>query len=380
MKLAIVRGKFLNAYEMQIFEPLVNSYVITAFGSLNPYQDTFTFPVVKLPSPMDIPSFPFKMQVLNRLFVDAHYLFDLERELRGYDIVHSAETYFYYTQQCLNAKKKGYVKKVVATVLENIPFNNEGIHGRRAFKMRAREQLDHIIALTNRTKEALLLEGADPAKITVIGHGINTKVFFPKKDWIKKIGDHKRKQVNILYVGRLEICKGVFELLYAIKQLVSNRKFKNYHIRARFIGSGSKMRDMLVMEKRLGIDSVISHEVLPYTKIPECYHWADLFIAPSKADTYWQEQYNTALLEAQASGLPIVTTLSGGIPENVGEAGVLVQPADIVSLTEGIEQLICNPKLRVTYARKARKRAETVHDVTIIARKLEHVYQRVLRM
>src|SRR5260221_12114416 len=182
MKVAIVRGKFLNRYEMQFFEPLAKKYDITAFSSLTPFHDKFTFPVIKLPSPMDLPEFPYKMPILNRLFVDAQYLFGLEHNLKGFDIVHTAETYYHYTRQALIAKKKGYVKKVIATVLENIPFNNEGIRGRKAFKARARAELDYIIALTKKTEVALLLEGADPKKITVLSHFIDTKVFYPTNE------------------------------------------------------------------------------------------------------------------------------------------------------------------------------------------------------
>ncbi|MBI5619983.1 glycosyltransferase, partial [Candidatus Gottesmanbacteria bacterium] len=208
-KVAIVRGKFLNRYEMQFFEPLVERFDITAFGSLTPYHDRFAFPVVKLPSPMDLPDFPYKMSVLNRLFVDAHYLWGLEEKLKGFDLVHTAETYFHYTQQCLNAKKKGYVKKVIATVLENIPYNNEGIWGRRSFKKRAREELDHIIALTQKTKDALLAEGTDPKKITVISHFVDTQRFKPINNRRMRTF---HKEVRILFVGRLEEYKGVFDI------------------------------------------------------------------------------------------------------------------------------------------------------------------------
>src|SRR3990172_767068 len=96
-KIAIVRGKFLNRYEMQFFEPLVRYFDITAFGSLTPFHDRYAFPVVKLASPMDLPDFPYKMPILNRLFTDAHYLLGLTERLQGFDLVHSAETYFYYT-------------------------------------------------------------------------------------------------------------------------------------------------------------------------------------------------------------------------------------------------------------------------------------------
>src|SRR3989344_5975033 len=177
---------------------------MTAFGSLTSYHDQFSFPVVKLPSPMDIPDFPYKMPILNRLFVDAHYLVGLENRLKGFDIVHTAETYFHYTQQCLNAKRKGYVKKVNATVLENIPFNNEGIWGRKNYKRRSREELDHIIALTNKTKEALLAEGADPQKITVISHFVDTKRFKPSKTELSRRNASGRRDFTILFSGRLE--------------------------------------------------------------------------------------------------------------------------------------------------------------------------------
>lgn len=379
MKVAIVRGKFLNAYEMQIFEPLAKKYDITAFGSLTSYHDTFSFPTVKLPSPMDVPDFPYKMPLLNRLFVDAHYLFELEDELKGFDIVHSAETYYHYTQQALNAKKKGYIKKVIATVLENIPFNNEGILGRRGFKKRAREELDHMIALTNRTKEALLLEGADPKKITVISHGINTKRFTPAHDLGRRIVNNDKKQITVLFVGRLETYKGVYEILYAAKALLSDKELKNYRVQWIFAGKGAEEQQMRIMEKRLGIEKFVKHIAVPYKKTPMLYRSADIFVAPSKSDMYWQEQYNTALLEAQASGLPIVTTYSGGISENVGNAAVLVQPADVLSLAMEIKQFLLHPKLRLEYARRARKRAETVHDARIIARQIGEVYKRVLK-
>ena len=100
MNIAVVRGKFLNKYEMQFFEPLLagrDGFTITAFGSRTSFHDQFAFPVVKLPSPMDLPDFPYKMPILNRLFTDAHYLFGLEKRLKGFDLVHTAETYFHYT-------------------------------------------------------------------------------------------------------------------------------------------------------------------------------------------------------------------------------------------------------------------------------------------
>lgn len=351
-KVAIVRGKFLNKYEMQMYESLVDRYDITAFGSLTSYHDQFTFPVVKLPSPMDLPDFPYKMPFLNRLFIDAHYLWGLENKLHDFDIIHTAETYFFYTQQCLNAKRKA---KVVATVLENIPFNNEGIWGRKKFKERARRELDHIVALTHKTKKALLAEGADSKKITVIPHFIDTKRFVPAPP---------RKTVRtILFCGRFEEYKGVFDFVEMARRLPDNLRFV-------MVGTGSQ-KDKL---KRAGVEL----RSVSYGDMPNMYQEADIFVAPSKPTKTWEEQYCTVLLEAQAAGLPIVTTHTGGIPENVGDAGIVVPPGDVDAITKAVKRFIDDPKLRVSYAKKARARAVGVHDITIGARKLDELYQKLL--
>lgn len=376
-KLAIVRGKFLNAYEMQIFEPLVSKYDITGFGSLSAYHDSFSFSVEKLPSPMDLPEFPYKMQILNRVCTDAHYLFGLEEKLKGFDIVHTAETYFRYTQQSLRAKKRGYVQKVVATVLENIPFNNEGIWGRKEYKRKSREELDHIIALTKRTKEALILEGANPEKISVVGHGIETKRFLPRKDWLRN--EKNKKKFSILFSGRLEIYKGIYEVVYAAKLLLTDPELREYHLSFNVIGEGHEKEKLLSLERKLGIQKFIHHKSVAYHLMPGIYNSADLFWSPSKPTQTYQEQYCTALLEAQSAGLPIVTSLSGGIPENVDNAGILVGPGDVYSLKEAMKEYILNHEKRILFSQKARKRALEVHDVQIIADKLDKVYQKVLQ-
>lgn len=351
-KIAIVRGKFLNKYEMQMYEPLVDRYDITAFGSLTSYHDQFAFPVIKLPSPMDIPDFPYTLPILNRLFVDAHYLFGLEKYLMGFDLIHTAETYFHYTQQCLNARRKA---KVIATVLENIPFNNEGIWGRKRFKERARRELDHIVALTNKTREALLAEGADPRKITVIPHFVDTKRFVPSP---------VRTTVRtILFCGRLEEYKGVFDFADMTRRLPK-------YLRFLMVGTGSE-RDRL---SRPGVEI----RSVSYDDMPAVYREADIFVAPSKPTKTWEEQYCTVILEAQAAGLPIVTTNTGGIPENIGDAGIIVPPGDVDALTQAVQRFIDEPALRFAYSKKARARAVRIHDITIGAHKLDLLYQQLL--
>jgi alpha-maltose-1-phosphate synthase len=378
-KIAIVRGAFLNKYEMQFYEPLTEHFDITAFSSLKPFQDQFKFKVVKLPCPMDLPDFPGKMLILNRIFIDAHYLLGLEEKLKGFDLVHSAETYYRYTQQSLNAKKKGYVKKVVATVLENIAFNNEGIWGRKGYKARARNELDHMIALTKKTQEVLIHEGADEQKISIISHFIDTNRFKPTKLSQAKIANQELQNINLLFCGRLEVYKGVYDILEAFKLLNQDQDLHDYYLTLTFVGKGNEYQKMLNLENSLKFKDRIIHLNTTYDQMPEIYQTAQIYLAPSQETNTWVEQYNTTLLEAQASGLPIITTKSGGIPENVGDAAILVKPGDINAIYKELKALILNPKLRIYYGNLARARAIKVHDIKFGSQKLTKLYESLLK-
>jgi glycosyltransferase involved in cell wall biosynthesis len=112
--------------------------------------------------------------------------------------------------------------------------------------------------------------------------------------------------------------------------------------------------------------------------MPEVYRNAEIFVAPSKPTATWEEQYNTALLEAQSSGLPIVTTDSGGIPENVGSAAVIVLPGDVAGLTSAIKQYVLSAGKRREFTLKARKRALFKHDIHIGASKLSALYDELI--
>jgi len=377
-RIAIVRGKFLNQFDMQSFAPLMRRYDLTAIGSMAPMHRTFPFPVVRLPSPMDLPDFPYRLPLLNRVFTDAQYLVGLEKCLRGYDLVHTAETYYHYTRQSLEAKRLGMVKKVIATVWETIPHNNEGIRGRSQFKDRAIRDLDHIIAVTTRAKQALISEGADARKISVIGAHVDTKIFFPHKGWLDAIHASPKKPLTILFCGRFVPEKGVEEILSAMHRLAHTGKLSEYRLHWRFVGGGP-LKKRLEAGSRLNLKNWHSTiESAKYPGMPEIYRQADLVIAPSKPTRYWEEQYGMTLLEAQASGLPIVTTRSGGIPENVGDSALLVPPGDASALASAIQSLVTRAGLRRKLAAAARTRAVHVHDIKIGARQLAAVYERVL--
>lgn len=361
MKLSLIRGAFTNPFELQNYYPLKSKYDIRVISSKHPVSDDIDLPLTKLLSPTDLPNFPFKLPILNRLFTDAHYLVGLEKEIAGSDIVHVAETYYHYTLQAIKAKQAGLVKKVISTVWEVIPFNNEGIRGRKQFKRLSYKHIDHFIAVTEKAKSALIKEGVGESKITVIPMGIDLSRFH------QKILNPKSSILNILYVGRLVPEKGVGDLIAAFRCL----RFENKNLNLTLVGDGP-------LKKIIKVGEGIMVKPLPYSKIPKVYSRADIFCLPSKTTPFWQEQYGMVLLEAMAAGLPIVTTDTGAIGEVCGDSALYALPDNPEDLQSKLSAILYNKALSAKYSSKAYKRAIKFFDRNKVAEKLNALYQQIL--
>ncbi len=360
IKISIIRGAFLNPFELQNYSPLQDKYNIQAVSSLYPLNDNIDIPLIKLPSLTDLPQFPFKYQIINRLTTDIHYLFGLDKVVTSSEVVHVAETYYHYTKQAIDLKRQGKIKKIVSTVWEVIPHNNETIRGRTAFKKLAFKYIDHFLAVTKLAKKSLMTEGVPSHKITVIPMGVNLKKFSHKA---KK---RSNKTTQILFVGRLTSEKGVPELLQSYRNLLH----QGLKVHLTVVGKG---------DVKLPSGLPLTHSTLPYSRIQEAYQKADIFCLPSKTTKYWQEQFGMVLVEAMASGLPIVTTNTGAIKEVCGNAALYAKPSDAISLTNKLHLLVTNPLLRKKFSQLALKRAKSRYDHLKVAKQIDHLYQKVLK-
>ena len=359
MKIKIIRGAFLNPFELQNYNPLKKEHNVQAVSSQRPINENIKLPLVKLWSPTDLPRFPYKYPILNRLFGDAHYLFGLSSVIGGSDIVHVAETYYNYNRQAIKAKKQGEIDKIISTAWEIIPHNNETSIGRKKIKELSHNHIDHFIAVTNKAKEALIKEGVSKSRISVIPMGVDLHRFSP--EYKKENNDITR----VLFVGRLEPEKGVNELLQAFLRL----KNEASKVELTVIGSGSMSKE--VKQSGVKIKSV------SYSKIHKEYQKADIFCLLSKSTKTWQEQYGMVLVEAMASGLPIITTRSGAIPEVCGPVAIYVEQSDVTDTYRQLKKLVKNKQLRRKMGKKSRKRAQSHFDHKKIAEKINHLYHKI---
>ena len=194
------------------------------------------------------------------------------------------------------------------------------------------------------------------SKIVVNPYGINLSRF----NYRERKGDDR---IRILYVGRLVEKKGILDGIAAFQQVHKKRPFTELRV----IGNGP----LLEQAKDRVEETNLTERVhflggLTQEKVITEMENADIFLLPSKkAPNGDCEGLPVVILEAQAMGLPVVSTIHTGIPEEVldGETGILVQEGDVLAMGEGLLKLIESPGLRHQMGKAGRKWVETRFDL-----------------
>ena len=379
-RIALVRGPGLNSWEAQMYSPLADAYEMVGFVSQGRYFNVKTIPfeIRRLFSVGRFLGARILRKPMIRLLGDYHDLQHLGYSLRDFDLVHCSDPMYYYTYQSAKAKTKAHFK-LVLTVWENIPF----LHHSRAATQHKEvifDRADLLLPVSERAKEVLLLEGAPPERITVLMPGIDIKHFRP----MDKDSDLMRKfnlrdgDLIILYVANLYREKGIFDLLFAFRALL-NRWKNGQRIRLLIAGKGREKEQVSTWIRRLHMqDLALVIGPQSYDMMPKIHNLADIFVLPSIPIRTWQEQFGYVLAESMACGKPVISTRSGSIPEVIGDAGMLIQPNDFVSLERALEQLLLDEHLRQEYGTRARRRAEDLFDAQKVSMKLRELYDQLL--
>ncbi len=388
-KLAIVRGHYFSKDELSFYEPLKHEFDITFFSSVKgTSDDKSSLPVVELPcldGILDSLSFGGFRKIYglanNLIGINLEFVFGLKKRLRGFDIVHSIDYNYSLTHQLAHIKKElGF--KLVAIHWENIPFAHDTQPIARYFKYNVYKKLDGFFAMSERAKASLILEGVDQSKIFVTWYAVDTQEFRPCREeglsWRQRYSI-KPDDIVLLFVGRVRASKGVFELIYSVKRLIEDPLIDRKKLKVVIAGKGPGEKELDKQIKALGLEkNVIRIGFIPHTEMHFIHNMADIFILPSVPRKYWQEQLGLVFLEAMACGKPVVSTLSGSIPEVVGDAGILVQPNDHISLYLALKQLINEPDLYAKLKNKAIRRAKERFGTAAIAHRLREAYNTTL--
>jgi colanic acid/amylovoran biosynthesis glycosyltransferase len=186
----------------------------------------------------------------------------------------------------------------------------------------------------------------------------------------------RRREKFVLFVGRLVEKKGCGNLIEAMVDVQRRSPASDLVV----IGAGPLR---LQYEAQAAARGVRCHFLgaQPTTVVREWMARAAVFSVPSVvADSGDAEGFGMVFIEAQAMGLPVVSTLSGGIPEAVehGKTGLLVKECNPAALAEAILELMQNDELWHRYSVAGRKRVVDQFNLLHQTERLENVFEQLL--
>jgi glycosyltransferase involved in cell wall biosynthesis len=147
-----------------------------------------------------------------------------------------------------------------------------------------------------------------------------------------------RRTLRVGFVGRLIPHKGVDVLIRAVA--MDARMVTDIY------GAGHQLGTLEALAESLGVtDRVTFHGHVGEEAIPPVYRNFDVLAVPSLPMPGWIEQFGRVVVEAQASGVPVVASASGALPDVVGDDGLLVPPGDAPALHAALARFLDEPDL-----------------------------------
>lgn len=233
------------------------------------------------------------------------------------------------------------------------------------------QSVDRVTIHSDYGRERLEQLGCPPEKLYKLRMGVDPAEF-PFRERVPAPGE----TVRMVTVARLVEIKG---LEYAVRAVAALRE-THPGVRYDIIGEGPLRPALEALIRELGVeDTVFLHGARDGGYVRRALEEAHLFVLPSIDLHGDQEGTPVSLMEAQAVGLPIVATRTGGIPEVVpdGEAGFLVPDRDAEALRERLAYLVDHPECWPKMGRRGRKQVETFYDVRSLNRELELLYRQI---
>lgn len=300
-----------------------------------------------------------KIEVLEWLWKANRYYKKMIR-LKKYDLIHA---FFGFPSGWLCYKSRNQIPYIISLRGSDVP----GLNSRLAIDYKILGPLFKniwknscaTITCSNGLKERAL-QFLPNVKIDVIPNGIDTNIFSPNDS---KYSD----TLNLITVGRLSETKRVDVLVNAVEII----KSKGISVRMVIVGDGATREhlDKLIALKKLDEHIKITG-FIESEKMPEYYKNSTLYVSATM-----QEGMSNAMLEAMASGLPIITTKCEGLDELIEGNGIIIDNAKPSTIADTILQLFEDKDRLSIMSEKSRQIAEKMNWSEIAAEYLDKYFE-----
>lgn len=307
-----------------------------------------------------------------------------------YHLIHNDEYYHYSIEYFLHeAIKDIRQQQYDIIILENRPgysiklnkqtdakiiyhLHNDNLNSSISKSLFVYDNAYRIITVSDYIRRRVITINPQDTKTTTVLNGIDLAIFTPSSYDNRKQHD----DFVIVFSGRLIPEKGILQLIQAMKLL------KDYpDIKLIIIGSGSLGRSkqltpfqQQLQEEVKDMNNIHFTGYLAYYDMVCYLHQADVAVLPST----WEEPFGLTVAEAQAAGLPIITTKQGGIPEVVSEQNAILLNTDehfVENLAAAILDLYQNPEKRKKMAAASLEHSKLFDKETYVKNFFEALQQ-----
>ena len=287
----------------------------------------------------------------------------LFKERDDFDIIHAHSHLFFSTDISALMRKISSTPLVITNhglISQTAPMWLQKIFIPTIAKWTFRSA-DRIICYTPEEKAALIRIGIDPEKISIIHNGINTSTFSGSCDHASR---------EILWIGRFTPGKGVEYLIEGFEIFLKEHP----DFRLLMIGKGPGKDEINKMIQEMGLSGNIKiKDFVPNSDLPEVYQNSRLFVLPSL-----HEGVPRTILEAMASGLPIVCTELPQLVDIVNGCGLMVPVKDSDALAGALSRVVSDKILADKLGRCGRARVEKNFSWDDTVRQTLALYEEIL--
>ncbi|MBU0660758.1 glycosyltransferase family 4 protein [Patescibacteria group bacterium] len=314
---------------------------------------------------------------------NAAYLPTIAEELDAADIVHLHYP-FYGTANLVRKWKKKHPEKGLVITYHMDP-RSQGWRG-LVFSLYAKFVMPKVLAAADaicvssfdyaESSEAALLYAKQKDMWHELPFGVDTDRFAPRKkdDLLLKKHTLDPNISTILFVGGMDEAHHFKGIPVLLKSLVLLKKSLG-ELQVVLLGEGELKEQFELQARALGVEGMVRFVGrVSEDDLPLYYNLADLFVLPS---IHRGEAFGMVLLEAFASGVPVIASDLAGVRTVAERAGVVVQPKNVYALAQAIQDYI-ELKDKKPLKEQARQAAETVYNWESIGEQLECIYTNML--
>jgi glycosyltransferase involved in cell wall biosynthesis len=236
------------------------------------------------------------------------------------------------------------------------------------FEQRAFKRIAAAYVCSETVREVLRAKGfVGPAPI--IPFGVNAETFRGKA----AVRPQSDKGPTIGFVGRMLPGKGLNVLAEAL------RKLRAESWQLLMVGDGSERESFNRSLAEAGLLDRVEHTgAISYDLVPPYFHRLDLLVVPTQTTARIREQFGRVIVEAMASGVPVIGSTSGAIPEVIGDAGLVFTEGDADALACALRRTLSDKGLREHLRRAGLARVKQ-YSWERVAEKTHELYQQVLK-